>query len=151
IFKFSAAGGSSLTAKVTSTGALNSAVRLFDSDGNQILLNNPAGTNNSSIDNYVFANGGTYYLSVSESNNVAYDPRLVASGVSAASTGTYTMVVTLAAGVSDSAMVLAGNALSVGINPGGTFSGPGGVGLRFNGVDFVPVANQRPQMFIGAL
>jgi len=128
IFKFTAAAGSSLTAKINSAGTLNSAVRLLDSTGTQILLSNPAGTNSSSIENYVFANGGTYYLAVSESNNIAYDPRLVASGVAAATTGTYTMVVTLAAGVSDSAMVLAGNALSLGMNPGGTFAGPGDVG-----------------------
>jgi subtilisin family serine protease/subtilisin-like proprotein convertase family protein len=155
IFQFTAAAGSSLTAQVTSGGALNTAVRLFDSNGVQILVSNPAGTNNSLIDNYVFANGGVYYVAVSESNNTAYDPRVAASGVTAATTGTYTLTVTLAAGVSDGSLSLSGSALAVGMNTGGTFSGPdangANVGLKFNGVEFLPVEGvARPQMFLGA-
>jgi subtilisin-like proprotein convertase family protein len=155
IFSFTAASGSSLTAKVVSGGTLNSALRLFDSSGTQILLNNPAADNNSLIDNYIFANGGTYYIAVSESNNVAYDPRQVASGVIAATTGTYTLTVTLAAGVSDGATVLAGNAVDVGMNTGGTYAAPdasgNNVGLKFNGVEFLPTGTGRPQMFLGAV
>jgi subtilisin-like proprotein convertase family protein len=151
IFQFTANAGASLMVTVNSGGQLNTAVRLFDSTGTQILLNNPALTNNSLIQNFVFANGGTYFIAISESNNVAYDPTQVSSGVIAGSTGTYTMTITLAAGVSDPALVMNGDALNVGVNTGATFSATdtsGSAGLKFDGVEFLPGAAQQ---FLGGL
>lgn len=135
IYRFNADAGSSLTAVVTSNGSLNTAVRLFDATGTQILFSSPSNSLNSSIDNYVFANSGTYYIAVSEGGNTAYDPTVVASGVVAQSTGNYTMTVFLAAGVSDPGAVLTGNPLTIGVGPDGTFS-QSGVGARFNGTEF---------------
>src|SRR4029077_18459965 len=100
-------------AKAPPPGPHKSALPLFDPSGNQILVNNPDGTNNSLVDNFVFANGGEYFIAVSASNNVAYDPRTVGSGVIAGTTGTYTLTLSLAPGVSDAAQVLNGNAVSV--------------------------------------
>jgi subtilisin family serine protease/subtilisin-like proprotein convertase family protein len=154
IFSFVASSGSTLTASITSGGLLNSAVRLFDSSGTQILVNNPDGTNNSLVQNFVFANGGQYFIAISDGNNVQYDPRVVFSGVSAGSTGTYTMTFNLAAGVSDASQVVSANAVSVGVNTFGTTIGPaanGTVGLKFNGVDFLPTTGAPVQDFIGAV
>jgi subtilisin-like proprotein convertase family protein len=150
IFRFQADGGSTLTARVTPTAAtnggtvqFNSAIRLFDSAGAEIRLSNPAGSLVSAIENYVFAASGTYYLAVSESNNVAYNPTLVgdSTGLPALTTGNFTLDINLAPGVSDPALVLVGNNLNVGIsvgaNIGATSSTGVETGLNFNGVDFL--------------
>ena len=144
IFRFTADAGSSLTAVVTSTGSLNTAVRLFDATGTQILFSSPSNSLNSSIDNYVFANSGTYYIAVSEGANTSYNPTLVASGVAAQSTGNYTLAMFLAAGVSDPGTVLSGTPVTVGVNPGGTF-GQANTGMRFNGTEFL----QNGESFLG--
>ncbi len=150
IFRFLADGGSSLTARVASVGVnatsaptLNSALRLLDSNGGEVKLSNPAGTLNSSIENYVFPSSGTFYLSISESNNTAYNPSLIGdgTGLPALSTGNYRLTVTLAPGVSDPALVLSGDPLSVGINTGANLGATSEAGtptsLSFNGVDFL--------------
>ncbi len=136
IYSFTAAAGSSLSAVVTSTGSLNTAVRLFDSTGAQILFSSPSDSLNAVIENYVFATGGTYYIAISEAANIAYDPTVVASGSIAQSTGNYVLTLTLSAGVSDPGSVLIGDRVSAGINPGGTF-GQSNVGMRFNGIEFL--------------
>lgn len=164
LFRFQADGGTSLTARVSSTApsvnatiTLNSAVRLFDSNGGEIKLSNPAGSLNSAIENYVFPTSGTYYLSISESNNTRYNPSLIGdtTGLPALTTGSYTLAVTLAPGVSDPALVLAGDPLSVGMNTGAVFGGTSAAGvdtsIRFNGVDFLrarPVVDG-PSAFTG--
>jgi subtilisin family serine protease/subtilisin-like proprotein convertase family protein len=146
IFRFRADGGTSLTAIVTpGAGSLfNSALRLFDAAGTEIKLSNPGGSQTSRIENYVFSSSGIYYLAISESANTLYNPALLgdASSVAANTTGTYTMAVSLAPGVSDPAMVLAGNQVSLGINTGANFgarpSGGTATAMVFNGIEFVP-------------
>jgi len=153
IFRFQAAGGSSLTATVTpkppagspegTVPLFNSALRLFDSLGNEILVSNSATSIESSIESYVFANAGTYYLAVSEGNNTTYNPAIVgdATGRPALTTGNYSLAITLAAGVSDPSLVLTGNQVTVGITTAANFGtnagGQSRVGLVFNGIDFL--------------
>lgn len=149
IFSFFAETGSTLTATLTPTGAFNSAIRVFDSQGTQILISNPSDRTSAQIDGFVFNNGGTYYIAVSETSNVAYNPAVVASGTPAASTGDYTLVVNVAAGVSDPSQVFTGSALSMGINTLGTMGGSAGTpGLRYNGIEFLPNLGQT---FFGAV
>ena len=50
------------------------------------------------IENFIFASGGTYYIAVSETSNIAYDPFDVTSGAPAVTTGGYTLGVTVAPG-----------------------------------------------------
>ena len=160
IFRFRVDGGASLTASVTPTAAtgvtplFNSALRLFDEAGTQIKLSNPAGTLTSGIDNFVFPSSGIYYLAVSESSNIAYNPVAVndGTGVAAATTGSYTLTVTLAPGVSDPALILSGSQVAIGINTGANYGATaGGVtrGLVYNGVEFLPVGGAGSQVFSG--
>ncbi|CAG1009129.1 Thermophilic serine proteinase [Phycisphaerales bacterium] len=144
IFFFDAVIGSSLTAVATPSGVLNSALRLFDSLGTQILLANPPG-NSSRIDSYVFASGGRYYIAVSESSNVVYNPNAVGDGTSNPSqtTGEYTLDVSLAPGVSDPGQIIRGSVVSMGVNTNGFFGAfdTAGAysGLNFNGIEFLPI------------
>lgn len=150
IYSFTADAGSSLSLTLQSPGSLDAGLRLFDAAGTQILSSttNPL-SGSLVIDNFVFANGGTYYLAVSEASNITYDPRVAASGVAATTTGNYFLSLTLAAGVSDPETTLVGSPLSVGLNTAGTFgtSGTSGAGLLFNGVDFLP--SRTRDTFIG--
>ncbi|MBS0195675.1 MAG: S8 family serine peptidase [Planctomycetes bacterium] len=160
IFKFTADGGTSLTATVAPTaannvpGTFNSALRLFDSTGTEIKLSNPTDTLTSSINNYIFSSGGVYYIAVSDANNTTYNPTLVGDSTSrpAVTTGGYALTFSLAAGVSDGALVLRENVVDVGIDTSGILNGTdaqGTVGLSFNGIDFLPNQNAN-QRFIGA-
>ncbi len=157
LFKITVDAGTSLAVSLTSGGQLNSALRLFSETGVQLLISSPAAGNNAAIQNYVFTAGGIYYVGVSESANTSYDPLVAGSGVSSATTGNYTLVVTVAKGVSDPALVLVGSPLTVGINPSGTFSGTDtsgtNAGLQFGAVDFLPTTSNgaAPRAFIGAV
>lgn len=142
IYEFTAAAGDSLNVNVVSAGTFNSAIRLFDAQGNQILLSSPTTSNNSSINGFVFTAAGTYYIGISEAANTTYNPNQVADGSDhpAATTGTYTLTVALAPGVSDPAQVLTGSNLQVGVSSSatlGTYNSGVSTGLVFNGVDFV--------------
>ena len=160
IFRFTAQTGSSLTARVTAgslnaTGtaittagsSLNSALRLFDSTGRELNLSNPDGTRNSLIENFVFSEGGTYYLAVSESANVTYTANDVNSSSVSLTTGNYVLQLTLAAGVSDPALVVTGEKVSVGIgNNSATYArsstGDSAVGLKYNGTEFLYASSE---------
>ncbi len=139
IFRFTARSGTSLSVRVTPSGPLDSAVRLFDETGTQILVAAESGNGQAIIQNYVFAQGGTFYIAVSDSSNTDYDPNQVATGTVSATTGGYTLTVEVAAGVSDPSSVLAGNALNVGVSNSGLFRS-GSTGLSYNGLDFLPNA-----------
>jgi hypothetical protein len=74
---------------------LNSFLRLFDAQGNQLHANDDAAapgesTASDSYLEFVFALGGTYYVGVSGSVNSSYDP--TGGGADAVgSTGAYTL------------------------------------------------------------
>ncbi len=153
--------GTTLNTTVTSTApdgedpTLDTALRLFDADGNQLRLVSPAGTLNATIENFVFPTGGTFYLAVSEGTNVTYDPFDVTSGTPSLTTGDYTLDISVAAGVSDSARVLDADAVAVGTATDGTFvagSGLDRTGIEFSGIEFLfDEANQGNALhFFGA-
>lgn len=148
LYRFTVASGSALTATVTPTGTLDSALRLFDSAGTQIILSNPGGTQSSSINGYVFANGGTYYLAVSETSNVSYDPNAVATGVVAPTTGNYSLSINVAPGVTDPAGALVGNNVTLGYSVDGLYSGSQNRRLVYQNVEMIGSAPR--SMFIGA-
>jgi subtilisin family serine protease/subtilisin-like proprotein convertase family protein len=144
IFYFDAVVGSTLSATVTPNGTLDSALRLFDDQGNQVLISNPTGTS-SRFENFVFTRGGRYYIAVSEANNVAYNPTSVGDSSSQPSltTGSYSLQVTLAPGVSDPGQIATGNVTRAGLNTAGfigSFDTAGNyAGLRHAGVEFLPI------------
>lgn len=140
IFRFTANVGTTLTATVTSAGTLNSALRLFDAAGVQIFVSNPDSSLNAAI-SYVFGTGGTYYVAISEGANVTYNPLAAndGTGVPSVTTGTYTLNITVAPGVSDSGTTLSGNPIDVGVGVDGNFgvSGPNSLALSYNGIEFI--------------
>ncbi|MFZ4575489.1 MAG: proprotein convertase P-domain-containing protein, partial [Phycisphaerales bacterium] len=149
LFKFQAAAGGTLTASAISSGQLNTALRLFDSQGVEIVLSNPSDSRDARIENYVFAFSGEYYIGVTDGNNVTYTPGVANNGsdVASASTGGFTLSVAIAAGVSDPGTRLDGEDLAVAVNSNGNF-GVGTSGLIFGGAEFLPGTGPKEQ-FIG--
>ena len=88
-------------------GGLGSYIRLFNAQGQQLAFNNDAaapGENTVGFDAYLrftFVTAGTYYLGVSNSNNVQYDP-ITGNGDTAGgfnSIGSYQLILQTAAAV----------------------------------------------------
>ncbi len=155
LFRFTADAGSSLQAIVDQTTTLNSALRLFDATGRELLVSNLLGTNESRIDGFIIPTAGTYYLGVSESANFAYNATQAGSGVASATTGSYRLQVNVTPGVSDPGTILAGTSMSVGINPFASFGTPNSsgtnVGISLNGREFLLGSGTNPpQTFFGA-
>lgn len=97
IFRLTATAGSSLiieTSSVAGGQAVDTVLRLFDSAGTQLALNNNSSGLYSRIEFPVTADG-TYYVGVSGHPNENYTPLLGGSGV-AGSTGDYNLSITLA-------------------------------------------------------
>jgi subtilisin-like proprotein convertase family protein len=115
--------------------SLNTALRLFDSQGTELKLANPGGTKNATIGNFVFTTSGTYYIAVSESANVAYAPNDINSGSNGATTGGYVLEFTVSPGVSDSDLILAGNQVSAGVRTNAAFGS--NAGLSYQGQQFL--------------
>ena len=111
---FFVTGGQSVDFDLDTTlngpGGLGSYIRLFNAQGQQLAFNNDAaapGETTVGFDAYLrftFATAGTYYLGVSNSNNVQYDP-ITGNGDTAGgfnSIGSYQLILqTAAAAVSD--------------------------------------------------
>lgn len=152
LFQFEAAAGSTLNVRATSGGVANLAIRLFDASGNELQNSNPAGELDASLEGFVFVDGGTYYLGISDSvlavAPTAYDPTRVGSGGEGATVGTYELEVQLARGVSDPGVTLAGDALSVGLTPSGAW-GFSGTGISFDGIEFLPNIGSGSPAFFG--
>ncbi len=83
-----------------STGSsLDSYVRLFDEEGNQLYSNDNGASANetlgtSSYFSYTFSVAGTYYIGVSGAGNSSYDPVTEDYLVNSSSTGSYSVVFT---------------------------------------------------------
>ncbi len=155
LYEFNATEGSTLNATALSLGTLNSAIQLFDEDGNRLRLANPNGSNDATISNFVLNSGGTFYIAVSESNNVNYDPFEVNTGNPSATTGGYVLGISLTAGVSDDPRILDGDGVDLGVGANGTFLAGGGInrtGLSFAGIEFLfdEAAQSFPMHFFGA-
>lgn len=152
-FKFSVNAGASMTAQALTS--VDSAIRLFNAQGVQLVLASDPASTSSRIENFVFNDAGTYYLAVSAGVNTAYDPYNVASGVPTAFTGQYTLSIDVTDGVSDGSIVLGGTHVSVGVGTDGNlYSGlSGGVGLKYNNNEFLYQSAgsiDRPRTFFGA-
>lgn len=145
IFFFAAEAGTTLTATSSSFGLLNSALRLFDSAGNQLAVSSPVESLGASIRNYIFNSGGVFYIAVSESTNVDYNIEVVTSGLPASTTGDYRLELLLARGVSDPSTTVKSSTLEVGVSDFGTLLGSsttpgvqsGQAGIRYNGVEYL--------------
>lgn len=151
LYRFEAAAGSTLNVKATSGGIANLAIRLFDGQGNELQGSNPAGELDAAINGFVFVDGGTYYVGISDSTRAvapfAYDPTVVGSGGAGQTVGAYNLEVQLASGVSDPGVLLGGDRLIAGISPSGAW-GLGGTGIVFDGVEFLPgIGGGRPAFF----
>jgi subtilisin family serine protease/subtilisin-like proprotein convertase family protein len=146
IYQFTAQAGQTLSANVTPTsGTLNTILRIFDSAGNQVAIDNPTATRSASIANYVLGNSGLFYVAVSEGGNAGYNPTQVASGVRATTTGGYRLSVNLAPGVSDGGDGLSnldGGRVDASVGQGGLFplgstAAGGATALRLDGEEFL--------------
>ncbi|HLP83353.1 MAG TPA: proprotein convertase P-domain-containing protein, partial [Phycisphaerales bacterium] len=155
VYTFTADAGATIniTAQPTATDTLpailDTALRLFDSQGNEIALSNRDGTLNSSIINYVVPSAGRYYVAVSETRNTTYNLLSPATGVAAGTTGNYRMVVNVAAGVSDGSTTLDGNLVDTTVSATGVLGGGGaGPRLSYQNIDMLSVAGVNA--FLGA-
>lgn len=146
IYRFTAQAGQTLSVTVTPTsGTIDTILRIFDSAGNQVAIDNQTATRSSSIANYVLGNSGLFYVAVSEANNAGYNPTQVATGTAATTTGGYRLSVSLAAGVSDGGdglSTLDGGRVDAGVGQGDLFSlgstaAGGATGLRLDGEEFL--------------
>jgi hypothetical protein len=136
MWSFQATAGSSVTASTSLPGGgapMDTYMRLFDANGNQLAANDDGNGNlYSLISNYVFAATGTYYLGISGYPNYSYNP-VDGSGTVNGSQGDYQLNLSVTA--VDPGTTL-GTALNTGISnlvPGGTYNnttaigdGPGG-------------------------
>ncbi len=158
IFTLVVDAGSTLNAVLTSTSALDGALRLFNAQGVEILTSSLANEQGATIDSFIFRDAGTYYIAISDSVNIGYNPFIVTTGSNSATVGGYTMTVAVSRGVSDPSLALNGNFERLGFNTSGIFNGPAGstnpVGVSLNGLDFLmdrTGANQTtaPNQFFG--
>ena len=151
LFQFEAAAGSTFNIEATSGGVVDLAIRLFDDEGNELQSSTPAGELDAAIDGFVFVDGGTYIVGISDSvravSPTAYDPTVVGSGGAGATVGTYSLQVQLANGVSDPGVSLTGDNLDVGLSASGAW-GFSGTALAFNGTEFLPsIDDGQPAFF----
>ena len=100
LYRFQAGAGSILTAR-TSPGVepvpMDPIVRLFDSVGTEITINDDYATSRYGRVDHVFTTAGTYYVGISGSPNAAYDPTAEGSGVPADELGYYGLELNLSA------------------------------------------------------
>lgn len=85
--------GNNLTVETSSTGGTdaNTFIRVFDSKGTELIVDNDSGTGSfSKISSFSLPASDTYYIAVSGAPNSAYNPTVTASGV-AGSTGSYAL------------------------------------------------------------
>ena len=151
LYRFEAAAGSTFSVGATSGGVADLAIRLFDAEGNELQSSNPASERDAAIDGFVFVDGGTYFIGISDSSRAvapgAYDPTVVGSGQDGNSVGSYDLVVQLNSGVSDPGVILDGDRLAVGLSPSGAW-GLDGQGIVFGGSEFLAGAfDGRPAFF----
>lgn len=148
-FKFGVNAGASLTAQAV--GNSGTTVRLFNAQGQQLIIASDSSTSISRIENFVFNTSGVYYLAVSSAINTSYNPFDVSSGVSSTDTGRYTLSVNVANGVSDGQLILAGNRVTMGVHTDGGFIASN-IGLRYNNTEFLFGSSGagEPRTFFGA-
>ncbi|MEQ9095536.1 MAG: S8 family serine peptidase [Phycisphaerales bacterium] len=152
LYQFEAAAGSTFSVEATSSGVADLAIRLFDASGNELQSSNPAGELDAAIEGFVFVDGGTYYVGISDSSRAVapgvYDPTVVGSGADGQSVGAYSLEVQLNSGVSDPGVSLSGDRLSAGVSASGAW-GLDGLGIMFGGAEFLAGLNEGRPAFFG--
>jgi subtilisin family serine protease/subtilisin-like proprotein convertase family protein len=135
----------SVTATPIAGGRLDTIVRVFDAEGNEVTADKRRGSTTSTV-SLGFVAAGRYFIGISGGNttsesllgNDAYNPRFAGSGVDTDATGSYDLSISLAPGVSEPAQVVSGRQVSVGVNADGTLGDrESGVGLRLGTLDFL--------------
>ncbi|WP_162006622.1 pre-peptidase C-terminal domain-containing protein [Roseimaritima sediminicola] len=99
LYRFEAARGASLTAQTSlpyGGNSMDTVLRLFDSDGMPLALDDNSGSGSYSRLTYTFNATGTYYLGVSGDSNRYYDPFVSGSGRNG-SRGDYDIAVAVSA------------------------------------------------------
>jgi len=148
IFRVDAGGGTTITASATPvSGQVDTVLRIFDAQGNQVAADGKKGTR-SSLASFLAVNAGVYYIAVSGGNetndgnqgNTGYNPNAGGSGTVSDATGGYKLVVNVSGGISESQVRLVGNAISVGVGVDGSLgiygqSNP--LGLRLGNREFI--------------
>jgi len=148
LFRVNAGSGTTITTLANPTsGSLDTILRLFDSEGNEIAIDKRRGSVASAI-TYVVADAGIYYIGVSGGNttsttdfgNDSYIITTGGSGTVTDATGNYRLTITVAGGISEGPIVLQGGSLGVGINGNGAIgivTGENPTGLTLDGRDFL--------------
>ncbi len=148
LFRFIAGSGTTITAavQVASGSPLKTIVRLFDALGNEVRADRRARVD-SNLVNFVVANAGVYYVGVSGGTNSTnpavigndnYDFNVGGSGNATDATGSYTLQLSVAGGVSEGPQVLTGSRIALGINSNGAIGIPSSsTGLRFDGLEYL--------------
>ena len=135
LYKLTATAGSSITA-ITSQpvdgDAMDTVLRLFNSSGTQLAVNDNFTGLYSRLD-YTLAASGTYYIGVSGAGNASYNPNTGGSGT-AGSTGDYRLDLSLDAGDTLATAALAGLVLEGSFTQPNASLGDGPFGSR--DVDF---------------
>ena len=85
LYRFTASAGDRVSANINSqfyfSNPINSLLKLFDADGNVLATNdNIGGSTDSQIDQFEIFTAGSYFLGVSTSANLTYNPLIAPSG-----------------------------------------------------------------------
>ncbi len=140
LFRFVGAAGTTLNATVTpGAGTLDSVLRLFDSQGNELLIDDRTDTTESSV-SFTITQGSTFYLGVSGAGNNNYVLTSGGSGNPSATTGDYTIQISVVGGISNGTVIVHGSNVGLGVNADGSIgvnSGLNGVGVSLNNIDFL--------------
>ncbi|MBL8763591.1 MAG: S8 family serine peptidase [Phycisphaerae bacterium] len=169
LYRLDAAAGTTLSARATvatnfqggSGSSLDTIMRLFDAQGNQLLISNPDADSSSSVSLNVLT-AGTYFVGVSGGGNANYASNSGGSGTPAPATGAYSLSLNVVGGISDNAVFLPGTTATLGLASTGAIGNPSaigqlnaaapGVGVTFNAIDFVmpPGGSGQFDSFFGA-
>jgi hypothetical protein len=96
LYKAQLHAGDRITAAVQAysvSNPLDSGLRAFDQNGNQIAFNDDGNGNRDPLLTFIAPADGTYYIGVSSFADYGYDPNVAGSGVGGNSAGSYTLSV----------------------------------------------------------
>ncbi|MBC7835204.1 MAG: S8 family serine peptidase [Phycisphaerales bacterium] len=133
--------------------SLDSILRLFDQQGNQLLIDNRLDSA-SAFFSYPVQFSGIYYIGVSGASNDDYLAGAAGSGTSSDATGEYSLQLSIVGGISDGSVLLSGSRMTVGINPDGSFGLTGGTtpaGISLDGNEFLFSQGNTAEAFYGAI
>jgi len=115
--------------------SLDSILRLFDANGNELAVNDDDSETRDSYLEFAVETGGVYYIGVSAFSNFSYDPTIENSGTSGFYTGAYELKIAVSDANSSFGddLIVEGSYLAFGINADGSFitSGDDPIGARY--------------------